>query len=369
VNSIPNAAGFTLSGGKIGVLVLHGFTSTPIAIKPWANFFNQQGFTVSAPLLPGHGSNWQELNEMSWQDWYAAVETAFSELKSKCERVFIAGFSMGGTLALRLCQIHGNQIEGLMLLNTPIHDRRWFIKLIPLAKFLIPSIKKRPTDVAAPNPPKHAYGRTPLKAFDSLRQLWRVVERDLYLIDLPIMVAYSTNDHAVDPVNSQTIVDNIFSVDIREVVFENSYHNVCIDFDSQQLNIESKLFIEDVLAGKLKRGSDFNESDIVDAQFDSIISGLSLDQSAPTTYLDELSRIEESERFIPPNPKKIDLDQMQRIAAALFVGSSFYLVLFGFTDFEFFGPWPSILGYLTCVATIIWRTARSDDDFEDGASL
>ena len=60
---------------------------------------------------------------------------------------------------------------------------------------------------------------------------------------------------------------------------------------------------------------------------------------------------------------------MQRIAAALFVGSSFYLVLFGFTDFEFFGPWPSILGYLTCVATIIWRTARSDNDFEDGASL
>ena len=369
MNSIPNGEGFTLTGGKIGVLVLHGFTSTPIAIKPWANFFNQQGFTVSAPLLPGHGSSWQELNETTWQDWYKAVEDSFDEIKSKCERVFIAGFSMGGALALRLCQIHGNQVEGLILLNTPIHDRRWFMKLVPLAKYLIPSIKKGPTDVAAPNPPKHAYGRIPLKAFDSLRQFWRVVERDLYLIDLPIMVAYSINDHSVDPVNSQTIVDNIFSVDIREVVFENSYHNVAIDFDSQQLNIESKIFIEDVLAGKLKRGAEFNESDIVDAQFESIISGLSLDQSAPTTYLDELGRIEESERFIPPNPKKIVLDQMQRVAAALFVGSSFYLLLFSITDFEIFGPWPAILGYLSSAATIIWRTARSDDDYEDGASL
>ncbi len=369
MNSIPNSAGFTLPGGKIGVLVIHGFTSTPISIAPWAKFFNKSGYTVIAPLLPGHGTTWQQMNQTTWQQWYDEVEKSFLQLKQSCDRVFIAGFSMGGALALRLCQIRGSEVEGLIVLNPSVHDRRWFMKLLPVLKFLIGSVAKGPTDVAAPNPPLHSYARTPLKALDSLRNLWKLVERDLYLIDLPIMVAYSVNDHAVDPENSMTVIDNVFSVDIREVAFENSFHNVALDFDVEQLNIESKIFIEDVLSGAVKRGSDFNENDLVDAEFESIVSGLSLDQSSPTTYLDELDRIDQSNRFIPPNPGKINLDQMQRSSAVAFLGSAAYLLLYWFTDFEFIGVWPAVLGFLSSVAIIIWRTARKEDDFEDGASL
>jgi carboxylesterase len=369
VNSIPNSDGFTLSGGKIGILVIHGFTGSPVTIKPWANYLNQIGYTVSAPCLPGHGSTWQEMNQTTWQDWYEAVEQSFIELKSKCDRVFVAGFSMGGALALRLSQIRGSEIEGLLLLNPSVHDRRWFLKLTPILKFILPSVKKGPTDIAAPNPPMHSYGRTPLKALDSLRKLWHIAERDLYLVDLPVMVAYSINDHAVDPENSMTVIDNIFSVDIREVVFEKSFHNVPLDYDADQLNIESKLFIEDVLSGALQRGSDFNERDLVDAEFDSIVSTLSLDQSSPSTYLDELDRFEEADRFTPPNPRWLKLDQTQRIAVSTFIASGTYLLIYTFTDFEIFGVWPAVLGVLASIATMIWRTARAEDNFDDGASL
>ena len=369
MNSIPNSAGFTLPGGKIGVLVIHGFTGSPVSIAPWAKFLNKSGYTVSAPLLPGHGSSWQQMNQTSWQDWYEEVEKTFLELKQSCDRVFIAGFSMGAALALRLCQIRGSEVEGLIVLNPSVHDRRWFMKYVPILKFILASVAKGPTDIAAPNPPIHAYDRTPLKALDSLRKLWALVERDLYLIDLPIMVAYSVNDHAVDPENAMTVIDNVFSVDIREVVFENSFHNVALDFDVEQLNIESKIFIEDVLSGAVKRGSDFSENDLVNAEFDSIVSGLSLDQSSPTTYLDELDKFSQADRFRQPNPGKINLDQMQRFSAVTFVGSFIYLILFWLTDFEFFGAWPAVLGFISSVATIIWRTARKEDDFDDGASL
>ena len=369
MNSIPNSTGFTLAGGKIGVLVIHGFTGSPVTIAPWAKYFNQLGYTISAPCLPGHGTDWQKLNETTWPDWYGSVEQSFIELKKSCDRVFVAGFSMGGSLALRLCQIRGSEVEGLILLNPSIHDRRFILKLTPILKYFIPSIKKGATDIAAPNPPKHSYGRTPLKALDSLRKLWQLAERDLYLIDLPVMVAYSINDHAVDPENSMTVIDNIFSVDIREVVFENSYHNVPLDYDADLLNTESKLFIEDVLSGNLQRGPDFKETDLVDAEFDSIISGLSLDESAPTTYLDELDNFDEVNRFIPPNPRWLKLDQTQRASAAAFIGSAIYLLLYTLTDFEIFGVWPAVLGFLGSIATIIWRTARKDDDLEDGSIL
>ena len=183
------------------------------------------------------------------------------------------------------------------------------------------------------------------------------------------MVAYSINDHAVNPENSMTVIDNIFSVDIREVVFEKSFHNVPLDYDADLLNTESKLFIEDVLSGALQRGSDFTERDLVDAEFDSIVSGLSLDQSAPTTYLDELNRYEEADKFTPPNPSWLKLDATQRLAASTFVASGIYLFIYTVTDFEIFGVWPAVLGVLSSIATIIWRTARAEDNFEDGASL
>jgi hypothetical protein len=268
-----------------------------------------------------------------------------------------------------LCQIRGAEVEGLIILNPAIHDRRFILKFTPILKYLIPSVKKGPTDIAKPNPPKHSYGRIPLKALDSLRKFWKLVEEDLYLIDLPLMVAYSINDHAVDPENSTTIIDNVFSVDIREVIFEKSFHNVPLDYDAEQLNIESKLFIEDVLSGALKRGTDFNERDLVDAEFDSIVSGLSLDQSSPTTYLDQLDQIEISEKFTAPNPKAIDLDNTQRISIALLGASFLYLIAYLFLDFKIYGPWPAVLGFLSSVAVIIWRTARANDDFDDGATL
>jgi len=49
---------------------------------------------------------------------------------------------------------------------------------------------------------------------------------------------------------------------------------------------------------------EFDEEELIRSEFDSIVSGLSLDESAPTTYLDELDAIQDSNRLIPPNPPR-----------------------------------------------------------------
>ena len=49
---------------------------------------------------------------------------------------------------------------------------------------------------------------------------------------------------------------------------------------------------------------EFDEEELIRSEFDSIVSGLSLDESAPTTYLDELDAIRDTDRFIPPNPPR-----------------------------------------------------------------
>ena len=82
-------------------------------------------------------SNSGDLNLTTAADWFSEVEKSFVELRSKSDRVFVAGFSNGGALALRLAQIRSAEIEGLILLNPIIHDRRLFMKLLPIMRFAI----------------------------------------------------------------------------------------------------------------------------------------------------------------------------------------------------------------------------------------
>ena len=54
--------------------------------------------------------------------------------------------------------------------------------------------------------------------------------------------------------------------------------------------------------GNEKKESDgFDEEELIRSEFESIVSGLNLDQSSPSTYLDDLDRID-NEGFVQPNP-------------------------------------------------------------------
>jgi len=62
----------------------------------------------------------------------------------------------------------------------------------------------------------------------------------------------------------------------------------------------------------------FDEEDLIKAEFDSIVEGLSLDESSPTTYLDELDRFEEVNKFTPPAvPKKKFRDQLRELKISI----------------------------------------------------
>ncbi len=73
-----------------------------------------------------------------------------------------------------------------------------------------------------------------------------------------------------------------------------------------------------------RKGPDeFDEEDLIRSEFESIVSGLSLDESSPNTFLDDLERVEKleaqnpGEGFAPPNPPRanpIDLFRSAKIA-------------------------------------------------------
>jgi hypothetical protein len=50
-----------------------------------------------------------------------------------------------------------------------------------------------------------------------------------------------------------------------------------------------------------------DEKDLIDEKFHALVSGLSLDQSAPSTYLDELDKSDDDDHFTPPTPEKMQI--------------------------------------------------------------
>jgi carboxylesterase len=236
-------------GTRIGVLLSHGFTSTPASMRPWAEFLHQQGYSVSVPLLPGHATRWQELNTTTYADWYAELDAAFEKLQSECDTVFVAGLSMGGCLVLDLAIRRGREVAGLVLVNPFVATTRKDAHFLPLLKLAVPSLAGISSDVKKPGVTERAYSRTPLRALHSLFQAMRTVRQGLPQVTQPLLMLRSRVDHVVDPSSGRLIMAQVSSRDLDERVLEDSYHVATMDNDAPLIFSSSAEFIRRVSDG------------------------------------------------------------------------------------------------------------------------
>jgi carboxylesterase len=232
-----------LPGGPVGVLLSHGFTGTTQSMRPWAEHLAAAGLTVSAPRLPGHGTRWQDMNATGWDDWYGEVERSFDDLRRRCEVVFAMGLSMGGTLVLRLAELRGQQVAGLVVVNASLASERTDLKLVPLLSKVLASMPPVGSDIKKEGVTELAYPRTPLKALASLKRAWPVVCRDLGRITCPVLVYRSAVDHVVEPISGRVLRDGLAGGTVEERVLENSYHVATLDNDAPAIFEGSLQFV------------------------------------------------------------------------------------------------------------------------------
>lgn len=248
----PGAEPFTHDGSEeIGVLLCHGFTGSPQSLRPWGEHLAAEGLTVRCPRLPGHGTDWREMNRTRWADWYGCVAGELDALAARCATVLVGGLSMGGTLALRLAQERGPQVAGLVLVNPSVTTLRREMALLPVLSRVVPSMPPVGNDIAKPGVTELAYPRTPLRAANSLRGLWRVVRADLLRVTQPVLLYRSAVDHVVEPVSSRIVLSSIGSTDITEVVLPDSFHVATLDNDAATIFTGSVEFARRVHAQRV----------------------------------------------------------------------------------------------------------------------
>ncbi len=238
-----------LTGGRrVGVLLSHGFTGSPASIKPWARHLGELGYGVEAPLLPGHGTSWEQLNSTTFSEWYAEITRVFEILRATHDVVVVGGLSMGGTLALRLAADRPDVVAGVMVVNPVVSSTRLDIKLLPVLKHLVASFPGIVNDIKKPGVTEHGYSRTPLKAAHSFFRTWPALIADLPQITAPLLYFRAPEDHVVDGSSQPIITGRVSSSDVVERDLHESYHVATLDNDAPQIFAESAEFVARVTA-------------------------------------------------------------------------------------------------------------------------
>jgi carboxylesterase len=237
---IGDATPFSYEGDGRGVLLIHGFTGTPFEMRHLGRRLHERGMTVRCPLLPGHGGSAAALARTTYHDWYGAVERAYFELRERCERVAVAGLSMGGLLALHLCRHWQPELVALAALATPLWLHPMPARAVRLAKRLpvlpaaLPGIPKlagadcRDAQMRRANP---SIGSLPLAGVLQLVELMDVVRRELPRIETPALIMHGRHDHTAPYACSEPLARELGSTTVKHRPLERSYHVITIDVE------------------------------------------------------------------------------------------------------------------------------------------
>ncbi|MCZ7538995.1 MAG: alpha/beta fold hydrolase [Anaerolineae bacterium] len=236
---------FFLAGGPVGVLLMHGFTGSPPEMRRLGDFLYGEGLTVSAPLLPGHGTTTDECNSVRWQQWAAHVEGALDDLRGRCATVFVGGLSMGGVLALHLAAQHPDLAGALLYAPAIQLSNGWGRWVAPLLKHVRRTMPKGKDDWADPDARAllWSYSEYPVAGAHQLFKLIAHVRRSLPRVTVPLLIVTSRGDRTVPPAAADLIARGVATKDITRLSLERSGHVVTLDADWQLVAEKSAAFI------------------------------------------------------------------------------------------------------------------------------
>jgi carboxylesterase len=246
---MPGAEPWSVDGGPAGALCLHGFTGNPTSMRPVARAFAAAGFAVELPLLPGHGTAVEDMMKTGWEDWTAAAEAAYERLAARVNRVVVNGLSMGGSLTIWLAARHP-EIAGIVCINPAVQVQPPEVldvvrSMLDAGDLVAPGIG---SDIADPDARESSYEATPLAPLLSLQDGIEALQADLAAVTMPLLLMTSTQDHVVDPAQSDHLAASVSGA-VERVTLTRSYHVATLDYDRDVIQEQAVAFGRKVTSG------------------------------------------------------------------------------------------------------------------------
>jgi carboxylesterase len=247
---LPGAEPFSASGSDRGVLVLHGFTGSPVSMRPLAESLADRGYSVELPLLPGHGTSLDDMLPTRWTDWTAAAAASFDALAARAAGVAVVGLSMGGGISCWLAETRPETVA-LVVVNPLVQPMAQEMRdgASSLLDAGVETIDGVANDIALEGVDEYGYPGVPVRAALSLMEGLDEVSGALGKITCPTLVLTSRQDHVV-PIDNSELLAAKASGPVEHVWLERSYHVATLDHDAALIEAEAGRFLDAAFDGR-----------------------------------------------------------------------------------------------------------------------
>lgn len=257
---MPGAESISITeGSRGGVLLLHGYMGTVQTVRDWAMAFARAGFSVEAPLLPGHGTSVEEQLATRWPDYVDCAENAYHRLAERHQHIFVGGLCTGGMLAACVALNHPETLAGVISVNglfkLPGHWNFTFIEeMAQTNRRYFPWFRGK--SIEDPNAPALiVYEQAAVAPIVSMRPANVALLARLSEITCPVLVFTSLRDKVVPPEDTKAWSQKL-SGPVEYVQLECSNHVATLDYDKGIIETRSVEFALAVTQKKSERSSE-----------------------------------------------------------------------------------------------------------------
>jgi carboxylesterase len=244
---LPGAGPFYFRGNNTGVILIHGGGGGTCAdLKPLAeDLHSKGGFTIILPLLPGYGTNPQDLRNIQIENWKSVLYNEFCILRDRCDKIFVGGHSMGGVLTLLLAANYN--LDGIFTISAPIGIQNVLFYLVPFFKIFIKYHSIDSEKFVKDTKGKWVgYSKIPLNIATKLKSLMKEMKLSLKKIHCPALIFQGKNDSEIKKQSMEYIFNNIKSKKKKKVWLPNNDHPILESPDHEQIVSELFKFLNEL---------------------------------------------------------------------------------------------------------------------------
>lgn len=254
---IAGAESFSLEGSTDrAIVLLHGFNDSPQSMRSPAAAMHAAGWTVYAPLLPGHGRSPRAFAASGAEEWINAAGAAVRDALQRHRQVAVGGLSLGGALAAIVASEEPSVRAAVLFAPFLVHSRRLgaIAALWPLVTLGVEYLTGGSSTRAVRDPQARAtliaYGCSTPRL---LREVQRVVRRAraaLPAVRQPVWIAQSSDDYRIPDEQAQAAFDQLGSADKRLHWTTGNGHVITVDYGHEALSAEAVRWLESRLPAR-----------------------------------------------------------------------------------------------------------------------
>jgi carboxylesterase len=246
--NLTNQPFYFKGDNNTAILLIHGWTSTPYEVRRLGIYLNEAGYTVSAPMLRGHGTFPKELEGVHWEDWLHDLKREYIKLRSEHDKVILGGTSIGACLAMLLA-IEFAEIAGLVLLATPyeVRSERIAVVFANVSKMFHRYNKKYypPTFGARTTVTRLiSYQSYPIDSAFEVFELIKKTRENVSEVKQPSLMIQSSSDHVVTKKSLELLYENIGSMRKEKKYIQRAYHTFISDIKQESIFKDILNFVE-----------------------------------------------------------------------------------------------------------------------------